>query len=88
MTESFCAPLWLPVYLPHRVNVPWMGLCEALRDQESFLRPLRLPHLTILPGSTCVDLHHVLKFTSDFTLIIFFDLHNNPVKQAIMIISI
>lgn len=86
--ESFYASLQLPVYLLQRVNTSWPGLCETLHYQERFGRPLRLPHCTICVRIKTCEFTSCLKFTSDFTLIIFSNLHNNPMRQAIMIISI
>ena len=80
--ESFCASLKPPVYLLQGVNTSWPGLCETLHYQERFGRPLRLPHCTICVRIKTCAFASCLKFTSDFALIIFSNLHNNPMRQS------
>lgn len=66
------------------LNAHWMKLCEAVYDQENIFEAY--------PSHNCLsikmDLQSVLKCTSDFTFIVVFDPHNNPVRQAMMIVSI
>lgn len=69
-----------------RVNTSWLGLwntalSRVLEDLWGF------PAAPFVSGKMC-EFTSCLKFTSGFTLIIFSDLHNNPMRQAIMIISI